>query len=207
MDFRAAVRKLIPRILLVSSMLLAGRASAADSIRGQVLGGGAPIANSTVTLWAASADAPKQLAQTKTGDDGRFEVQLTGSLADAIMYLVATGGEPKAHGGGDNPAIVLLTVIGNKPPDKTAINEFTTIASVWTNAQFLDGPKIQGNALGLSIAAGNVSNFVDLRTGGWGVAIQDPLNSGQTPTMANFATLADVLSGCATLVTADACNK
>ena len=26
--------------------------------------------------------------------------------------------------------------------------------------------------------------------------IQDPLNSSQTPTMANFATLADALAGC-----------
>ena len=50
-------------------------------------------------------------------------------------------------------------------------------------------------------------NFVDLATGGWGGAIQDPLNSRQTPTMANFATLADVLSGCATRVTPDACGK
>jgi hypothetical protein len=40
-----------------------------------------------------------------------------------------------------------------------------------------------------------------------GDAIQGPLNSGQTPTMANFATLADVLSGCVTRVTADACSK
>jgi hypothetical protein len=45
-----------------------------------------------------------------------------------------------------------------------------------------------------SSAAGNVPNFVDLATGGWGEAIQGPLNSGQTPTMANFATLADLLS-------------
>jgi hypothetical protein len=57
------------------------------------------------------------------------------------------------------------------------------------------------------IAAGNVPNFVDLQTGGWGSAIQDPLNSGQTPTMANFATLADVLAGCITRATADAWDK
>ena len=50
-------------------------------------------------------------------------------------------------------------------------------------------------------------SFVDLQTGGWGAAIQDPLNSGQTPTMANFATLADLLAGCATRVKADACSK
>ena len=87
------------------------------------------------------------------------------------------------------------------------INEFTTVASVWTNAQFLDGTALKGHALGLKIAAGNVPNFVDLSTGGWGATIQDPLNSGQTLTMANFATLADVLSGCVTQVTADACSS
>src|SRR5262249_57829887 len=64
-----------------------------------------------------------------------------------------------------------------------------------------------GHALGLKIAAGNVPNFVDLQTGGWGATIQDSLNSGQTPTMANFATLADLLSGCVTRVPNDACSQ
>jgi hypothetical protein len=98
-------------------------------------------------------------------------------------------------------------VLDNKPPEKLTINEFTTIASVWTNAQFLNGTTLQGHALGLRIAAGNVPNFVDLQTGGWGGAIQDPLNSGQTPTMANFATLADVLAGCVAMVRSDACSS
>ena len=78
---------------------------------------------------------------------------------------------------------------------------------MWTHNQFLDGTAIKGNPLGLKIAAGNVPNFVDLQTGGWGAAIQDPLNSNQTTTMANFATLADALSGCITRVTPDACSK
>ena len=38
----------------------------------------------------------------------------------------------------------------------------TTVASVWTNAQFIDGTAIKGHALGLKIAAGNVPSFVDL---------------------------------------------
>ena len=176
----------------------------ADNIKGQVLGGGDSIARSTVTLWEASADAPKKLAETKTNDDGRFEVRGKGSH----LYLVATGGEPKAHiGGGDNPAIALLTVLGNKPPEKVVINEITTVASVWTHAQFLDDTAIKGQALSLRIAADNVPNFVDLATGGWGGSIQDPLNSSQTPTMANFATLADLISGCVTRVRADACSS
>jgi hypothetical protein len=81
------------------------------------------------------------------------------------------------------------------------------VASVWTHNQFIDGTAIKGHALGLRIAAGNVPSFVDLQTGGWGPTIQDPLNSGQTPTMANFATLSDLLSGCATRIKPDGCSR
>ena len=207
MDLRRIGRSFPLEALVVSLLCGAVSASAADVIEGRVLGGGAPISNSTVTLWAATADAPKQLAQAKTDESGRFEINASETQSDAVLYLVATGGEPKAHGGGDNAAIALMTVVGSKPPAMVVINEFTTVASVWTHAQFLDGTAIKGHALGLHIAAGNVPNFVNLETGGWGGAIQDPLNSGQTPTMANFATLADLLSGCITRVKADACSR
>ena len=183
--------------------------AAADvRIEGQVQAGGAPLANSTVTLWAASAGEPRQLAQVKSGNDGRFQLlsQETPGT-DVSLYLVAKGGQAK--GDGDNSAIALLTVLGNTPPAKVVINEMTTVASVWTNAQFLDGTTIKGSALGLRIAAGNVPNFVDLETGGYGVMIQDGFNSTQTPTMANFATLSNVLAGCTTrsrLMRATACS-
>ena len=128
--------------------------------------------------------------------------------SNASLYLIAKGGQPSANAqGGDNPAIALMAVVGGNAPATVTINEMTTVASVWTHTQFLDGSAIKGPALSLRIAAGNVPNFVDLQTGGWGATIQDPLNSGQTPTMANFATLADVLAGCVTRVTPDACPK
>jgi hypothetical protein len=196
-------------MMSIGTMLLAASTFGADHVRGQVLGGNAPVANSTVALWEANSKAPKKLAEAKTNEQGQFEIRSTETRGpDSILYLVATGGTPKAEkGGDDNPAIVLLVVLGNNPPEKVTVNEFTTVASVWTNAQFLDGTALQGYALGLRIAAGNVPNFVDLETGGWGSAIQDPLNSGQTPTMANFATLADLLAGCVTLVRSDACSS
>src|SRR5215469_3439121 len=186
-----------------------GAASAAVRIEGQVQAGAAPVANSTVTLWAASAGEPRQLAQTRTNSDGRFELNGQETIGqDISLYVIAKGGEATvSKGSGDNPAIALLSVLGNTPPTMIVVNEMTTVASVWTHAQFLDGAAIKGNALGLKIAAGNVPSFVDLQTGGWGTAIQDPLNSSQTPTMANFATLADMLSGCVTRVTDDACTK
>jgi hypothetical protein len=195
--------------LSIIFLALASSALAADHLSGLVLGAGGPIANSTVTLWEASSNEPKKLAEVKTNGQGQFEIRSTAARGtDSFLYLVATGGVPKAQkSSADNPAIALLTVLGNKLPGKVVINEFTTIASVWTNAQFLDGPRLQGNVLGLRIAAGNVPNFVDLQTGGWGGAIQDSLNGGQTPTMSNFATLADVLAGCLTLIRSDACNS
>jgi hypothetical protein len=69
-------------------------AFAADTVNGQVLGAGAPIAGSTVTLWAENASpAPRQLAQAQSDADGRFALSANGN--GAILYLVAKGGRPR----------------------------------------------------------------------------------------------------------------
>lgn len=200
-------RILLATAIVFSAFVTVGLASAA-TIEGQVLGGGAPIARSSVTMWSAGSSAPRQLGQVQSNGDGRFTLSFdVPSGSQGSLYLVARGGQPAAQTGGDHAEIALLAVLGSEPPAKVTVNEFTTIASVWTNAQFLDGSVLKGNPLGLKIAAGNVPSFVDLQKGGWGTTIQDPLNSGQTPTMANFATLADMLSGCITRAKADACSK
>jgi streptogramin lyase len=100
-----------------------------------------------------------------------------------------------------------LAVLDSASPNTVTVNEFTTVAAVWTSAQFLEGDVLSGHQLGLHIAANNVPNFVDLATGGYGRTIQDALNSGETPTMANFATLANVLAGAVTQVTPDAASR
>ncbi|HME71716.1 MAG TPA: hypothetical protein VKM54_17870 [Myxococcota bacterium] len=177
----------------------------ADTLKGQVLGGGAPIANSTVTLWAASTGAPKQLAQGRTDSDGRFVFNATGAPGkDAILYLVAKGGQATvSKGSGDNPAIALMAVLGSKPPAKVTVNELTTVASTFTAARFINGESISGNALGLSIAAGNVPNLVDPETGTWGKVLLDPINSTQTTTLANLNTLGSLISACFTVANDD----
>jgi hypothetical protein len=209
MNISVWIRSCSVGVVSVATLLLAGSTLAADHVSGQVLGAGVPIAQSNVVLWEASAGAPVKLAEAKTSDQGQFEFRSSAARsADSSLYVVATGGVPKAQkDSSDNPAIVLIAVLGDKPPEKVTINEFTTVASVWTNLQFLNGTALQGHVLGLRIAAGNVPSFVDLKTGWWGGTIQDPLNSGQTPTMANFATLADLLAGCVTLVRSDACSS
>ncbi len=153
-----------------------------------------------MTLWAGSS-APRRLAQART-DAGDISPSIGRCARFGRLALsTAKGGHSGADKTeGENPALALLPSSGSQPPSRVTINEMTTVASVWTHAQFIDGDAIKGHALGLRIAAGNVPNFVDLETGGWGRAHPGPLNSGQTPTMANFATLADLFAGCATRV-------
>jgi hypothetical protein len=114
MSLKFYVLNLRAMAVLLSGALMAGQ-TAADSINGRVLGGGAPIANSKVTLWAASTGAPTQLAQASTGTDGRFTMNAEG--ASGSLYLVAKGGTPAANkANGDNPAIALMTVLGTRAP-------------------------------------------------------------------------------------------
>ncbi|AMA57029.1 hypothetical protein BCCGELA001_12765 [Bradyrhizobium sp. CCGE-LA001] len=183
--------------------------ASAQQLLGKVNGGGGPIATSTVTLWAAGEGAPTKLSETSTGDDGAFRLQFdTEKAGGGVLYLTAKGGEPKIGGShGPNPAIALMTTLGTTAPKEATINELTTVASVWTGAQFLKGEALSGHALGLKIAAGNVPNLVDLTTGGWGTVVQDPLNSTQTTSLAVLNTLGGLLAGCITRVQADACER
>ena len=206
----SALKKSCRAAACASSLLwLVGAAYGADPVAGQVLGAGAPIADANVSLWAAGAGSPQQLAQARTGTDGRFSMAMPDAAGQASsLVLVARGGRPAASKtSADNPRIALMTILGAKAPAQVVINEFTTIASVWTHNQFAEGTAIRGHALGLKIAAGNVPSFVDLATGGWGGVIQDSLNGSQTPTMANFATLANALAACVAMVTPEACDR
>lgn len=180
-------------------------ASAQTGLGGQVLLAGEPISNATVTLWAASAGAPAQVARTQSGADGRFSIDpLLAPGKDATLYLVAKGGTPKAATKqGGNDATALMVLLGAPLPKTVTVNELTTVASAFAAAQFIAGDSISGNPLGLRIAAGNVPNLVDPVTGRWGKVLLDPLNSTQTTTLANLDTLGSLVTAFATVANDD----
>jgi hypothetical protein len=167
--------------------------SRAADLSGQVLGAGKAIAGSTVTLYAAGTGAAQQLAQGKSDDTGAFNLTYANVPADSVLYLVAKGGTPKA-GKGASESLALLALLGSAPPKKVTVNEFTTVASAFTAARFIQGESISGNPLGLRIAAMNVPNLVNLQTGGWGSVIIDGLNLTRSTTLANFNTLACLIT-------------
>jgi hypothetical protein len=86
---------IIAGILIIGVLgFLCSPTEAAVRIEGQVQAGGGPVANSAVTLWAASGDQPRQLAQTRTNDGGRFEISSQETPGpDISLYVVAKGGE------------------------------------------------------------------------------------------------------------------
>jgi len=172
--------------------------SATGRMEGGVVGAGRPIALADVSVWMAGAGTPRKLAETKSDQDGAFDLAVTVPEAgNGTIYIVARA---------PNQSVIMMATLGKIPDHRITINELTTVASVWAGAQFLDGTELSGNTLGLKIAAGNVPNLVDLETGGLGSVIQDPLNSSQTTTLAKFNTLGNLLSACFTSLK-NACEK
>jgi hypothetical protein len=77
------------------------------------------------------------LAETETDADGRFKLTVQHTGADDVLYVIARGGEP--GGGSANDSIALMALLGTPMPSRLIVNELTTVASVWTAAQFLEG--------------------------------------------------------------------
>ena len=184
----------VARIVAVLAMISAVPALATE-VHGHVSTAQGPLADSAVTLWAAGAGEPAQVAQVHSDADGNFV--LNADANGAVLYVIAKGGH--LAGKAEAPAaLALLSMLGEHLPDTIAVNELTTVASAFTAAQFIHGETISGNPLGLRIAAGNVPNFVNLQTGNWGQTLLDPLNSTQTATLATFDTLGSMLTAFST---------
>ena len=109
-------------------------------MEGRVEGLGNPISGSTVTLYAAGSGSPRKLAQGKTDEKGYFKFhvdRIFQAPTDAVLYLVAKGGTPgAATAKGSNDAISFMLVLGTSLQRKVTINEFTTIASVYSGTLF-----------------------------------------------------------------------
>lgn len=137
-----------------------GAATAGSAIGGKAFGGQQPISGALIQLYAVgttgygSAATPLITGTTiKTNQNGGFLLP-TGSYtcpAGSYVYITATGGDP-GLGTGSNSSIALATALGlcSNLTSNTFINinELTTVAAVWSMAQFgsTTGTALSGSA-------------------------------------------------------------
>lgn len=176
------------------------------SVKGRVVAGGVPVSGSSVTLYAAGTIISETLGYSTTDKEGNFSIKFNKPSESGIIYAVARGGKPEGSVSA-NEALAFLTVIGevNDRPGSVTLNEITTIASVWTYAQFLNGSSIVGNGTGIYNAAANVRNIANIETGGPGPVIQNAVNGSRTNALPEVNTLGNIVHTCASLSHPDAC--
>jgi streptogramin lyase len=180
----------------------------AEGIRGNAMGGGQPLSNATIQLYApgttgyGSASTPLFTHPVTTDQNGNFAFGGAYTCpSDATpVYLVATGGNPGLPPGTNNQAAALMSLIGQcgSLNSKSFFNlsELSTVAAVWAMQPFmLDYAHIgttAGNVQGLLNAYATAQSLVDIRYG---------TTPGQAPPIANIPsvelnTLASILAAC-----------
>ena len=174
-------------LLWVAATLLLASCSSSDShdkaiqqlIAGTLLSGGLPITSATVHVYSSSTGA-EALGSGNTDDTGAFEFSYNAPAdASAVIYLTSSGGRVDAQ---DVPAtFVLASVLGAEPEvSSITINELTTVASAFALAQFINGPTLEGNSVGLLMAPRLLRNLVNVETGAPGATVTNDDNDPQS---------------------------
>ena len=154
---------------------------------------GQAASNLSVTLYEVQESHSRAVGKTVTDSQGEFFILRNENSGQSPLYLIARGTE--------NSPVALMAVINF---DKTTsshtrhimINELTTVAAVWTTAQFLDGDMLTGNAVGLYNAMSNANNLIDVTTGDVAPLVMDGVNI-QTTTLSILYSLGNLLGACA----------
>jgi streptogramin lyase len=177
------------------------------SLNGTVKAGLTAVSGSLVQLYAASNSGygaqgtPLLVTPATTDASGKFTFNYTCPTASALLYLVATGGNPGLAAGTNNSALAMMTTLGScgslASATMISVNELTTVAAVFSLAQFIGPGASIGtsatNAQGLINASGTFQNLINITTG----ATPGPsLPAGATFSTATLNTLANILESC-----------
>ena len=160
-----------------------------------------PVAEARVGLWVSGGANP--ITQAKTNAAGEFRLELSAKAAGSeVYYLVAEAGSVQ---GSAVPKLSLLAILGTPLPKQVVLNEFTSVASTWPNAQLLEGTSLRGSEAGLRIGAAQVANLVDVTTGGYGETLLNGANLSESTTLAKLNTLASLVALCGSPERGPAC--
>jgi sugar lactone lactonase YvrE len=177
--------------MIVPSSVVSDSSAQPVSITGSVYGGRQPVADSTVTIWAAGntgyGSRATALATTTSDANGNFSFgpnsghtytcpDASSTSATQLVYITASGGYPTT--GIQNTSAAFMVALGDCLSNQTAnrsmnIDEVTTVASMFALQQFFS-PSSTGlgnfgtsptNVLGLRNAMLTVANLVNIGNG------------------------------------------
>jgi hypothetical protein len=171
------------------------------------MGGQQPVGFSTLQMYqtgtsgyGSGATPLFPAGSVKTTASGNFTLPSFTCTPGTYLYLVATGGQPSV--GTTNANLALMAGLGSCSGFSTAnfiaINEVTTVSSIWAISPFMTGIANVGtnastNATGLANAFAAINKVVNTQTG----ALPGPaLPAGATLPASEIDTLADILVAC-----------
>ena len=167
-----------------------------------LLSGGVPIVSATVTVYSSSdGNGAEALGAGSTNDSGAFEFNYnTPKDSASVVYLTSRGGHLASQSRDVPASFVLASVLGATPEaGPITINELTTVASAFALAQFINGPELQGNTIGLKMAPRLLRNLVNIETGEPDTTITNDDNSPNSrfSALRTFNELGNLLASCA----------
>ena len=178
---------------LAAGTAVSVEARALTTLQGQVTLMNQPVSGSSITLWQTrGGQDPVQLKTVRSNKSGAFSVKLR-TQQGVMHYLVAEGGD---IGGGSADQLKMLTVLGGDERHHVAVNELTTVGSVWPNAQLLEGTDLSGSSSALTIGTSQVKNLVNQSTGRQGATLLKSTNLLNSETAARMNVLSDLIALC-----------
>jgi hypothetical protein len=173
------------------------------SIHGMVTVKQQPVANSQVQLFSVAAQGGAVNAKigepVQTDSTGSFVLTDLSACPseDALVYVVARGGEPESLKGVENPSLALMSTLGTCGELTSAtysnVNELTTIASASPLAPYAKSESFQpSSGTNLPSIAGATLGFVNPVTG------TAPGAGADSNTVEKINTLGNMLVACAT---------
>ncbi len=202
---RAAPREIHDRSLPYDPLARAGPVSARNRrglvacngggdgkplLKGSLRSGSAGLAGYTVSLYASlvdRADGWEFLGSASSEANGDFQISYDPPAGRAVLIIEA-----------DRGPVTLASAIGYGAdvPVKVVVNERTTVAAGNAFAQFINGRRVAGNAIGMLNAVRMAGNLAHPGTGDAGSTVSRTPNGGENSTFATFNSLANAVAAC-----------
>jgi hypothetical protein len=176
---------------------------------GMVQGGGEPVSSSTIQLYAVGTtgdgSAATALLTQPVSTDANGEFNIAGDYTcpspTALVYVVATGGNPGLAAGTNNSALAMMSALGAcgglTATEPFYIDELTTVAAVWALAPYMSSYSSIGStpadAAAMADAFTQASYYANPATG-MVPGLNVPAN--MTVPVTQIDTLADILASC-----------